>query len=235
MTAVCTAPRLLDIPTTPLDPRWDVLPRLAVASYHAKSSDHRPAVHVQLGYSVESGESGESTESGERGSHLHLRFTVEDRWVLSRTTAFNGKVCTDSCVEFFFEPVPGLGYFNLEMSAGGTPLCYHITDARRVTDGFAAFSPLTPEELSSMVIVSTLPRIIDPEITGPLDWALCAHIPLAPFARRLNCPLPVPGRWRGNFFKCADDSSHPHWASWSSIGSELNFHQPSRFGTIELI
>jgi hypothetical protein len=35
-----------------------------------------------------------------------------------------------------------------------------------------------------------------------------------------------------NFFKCADHSSHPHWASWSPIGEELNFHQPQTFGLL---
>lgn len=215
----CTVPRLAAIPTTPLDPRWEALPRLAVASYHAKSSAHRPAVQVQLGHS---------------GDHLHLRFTVQDRYVLARATGFNAMVCKDSCVEFFFEPVPGMGYFNLEMSAGGVPLCYHITDARRVPDGFAAFDKLRDDELAAIAISGTLPRTVDPEIASPHDWALCARIPLAPFARRLGRALPVPGRWRGNFFKCADESSHPHWGSWVSIGEQLNFHQPERFGLIEL-
>lgn len=215
----CTVPRLADIPATPLDPRWEVLPRLAVASFLPIGSTHRPAVHVQLGHS---------------GDHLHLRFSVQDRYVLSRATDFNAMVCKDSCVEFFFEPVPGLGYFNLEMNAGGTPLCFHITDARRVPDGFAAFEKLNADELGAIAIAGTLPRTVDPEIATPLDWALCAHIPLAPFARRLGRALPVPGLWRGNFFKCADESSHPHWGSWAPLGEELNFHQPERFGVIEL-
>ncbi len=219
MGATCTVPRLAAIPTTPLDPRWEALPRLAVASFHAKSSTHRPTVLVQLGHS---------------GDHLHLRFTVQDRYVLSRATGFNAMVCNDACVEFFFEPVPGLGYFNLEMNASGTPLCYHITDARRVPGGFAAFEKLNADELGAIAITGTLPQTVDPEIAAPLDWALCARIPLAPFARRLGRALPVPGRWRGNFFKCADESSHPHWGSWAPIGEQLNFHQPDRFGVIEL-
>jgi hypothetical protein len=37
--------------------------------------------------------------------------------------------------------------------------------------------------------------------------------------------------WRGNFFKCAEEISHPHWASWSPV-DELNFHLPRCFGTI---
>lgn len=219
MSMHATVPRLADPPQSPLDPRWEALPRLAVASYHAKSGAHRPLVQVQLGHS---------------GGHLHLRFSLQDRYVLARTTARQGMVCNDSCVEFFFEPVPGLGYFNLEMNAIGTPLCYHITDARRVPGGFAVFEKLRDDELAQIAIASTLPRPIIDEVAEPLDWALCARIPLAPFAKRLGRALPVPGGWRANFLKCADHCSQPHWASWSPIGEQLNFHQPDRFGTLEL-
>jgi cellulose/xylan binding protein with CBM9 domain len=38
--------------------------------------------------------------------------------------------------------------------------------------------------------------------------------------------------WRGNLFKCGDETSHPHWASWAPIGQELNFHQPEKFGEL---
>ncbi|MEA2735858.1 MAG: Carbohydrate-binding family 9 [Humisphaera sp.] len=30
----------------------------------------------------------------------------------------------------------------------------------------------------------------------------------------------------------ADESSHPHWASWRAIGEKLNFHAPEFFGDI---
>jgi hypothetical protein len=46
---------------------------------------------------------------------------------------------------------------------------------------------------------------------------------------------PVVGqRWRVNAFKCGDETSHPHWASWAPIGEALNFHQPEYFGWLEL-
>ena len=25
------------------------------------------------------------------------------------------------------------------------------------------------------------------------------------------------GAWRANFYKCGDDTSHPHWAAWSPL------------------
>ena len=37
--------------------------------------------------------------------------------------------------------------------------------------------------------------------------------------------------WRANFYKCGDQTSHPHWAAWSPV-DELNFHLPRCFGTI---
>jgi hypothetical protein len=37
--------------------------------------------------------------------------------------------------------------------------------------------------------------------------------------------------WRANFYKCGDDTSHPHWAAWSPV-DELNFHLPRCFGRL---
>jgi hypothetical protein len=39
--------------------------------------------------------------------------------------------------------------------------------------------------------------------------------------------------WRGNFYKCGNETSHPHWGAWSPV-TELNFHLPASFGTIQL-
>lgn len=213
-------PRLADPPDGPRDPRWEKVPALPVAIFHARSSSHRPAVEARLGHS---------------GGHLHLRFAVRDRFVRSRVTAVNGAVCTDSCVEFFVEPLPGLGYFNLEINAGGTPHCSHITDPTPLPGGFAGCRALDPAELSAIAIASTLPPVVEPEVAEPLDWALTARIPISLFARRLGRQPPLPGTWRGNFYKCADHTSHPHWASWAPIEERLAFHVPHRFGTLELL
>jgi hypothetical protein len=66
----------------------------------------------------------------------------------------------------------------------------------------------------------------------PTEWLLEFFIPFAllekyvgPFGHVYN------QEWRANFQKCADDTSHPHWASWAPI-DELNFHLPHCFGTI---
>ncbi|MCH8859253.1 MAG: hypothetical protein IID54_06710 [Proteobacteria bacterium] len=38
--------------------------------------------------------------------------------------------------------------------------------------------------------------------------------------------------WRGNFYKCGDKTSHPHWGMWSPITNRLSFHQPALFGDL---
>jgi len=43
---------------------------------------------------------------------------------------------------------------------------------------------------------------------------------------------PAGQTWRGNFYKCAEDNSHPHWASWAPIGERLNFHVPEHFAPL---
>ena len=37
--------------------------------------------------------------------------------------------------------------------------------------------------------------------------------------------------WGANFYKCGDETSHPHWGAWSPV-DELNFHLPRCFGRL---
>lgn len=194
---------------------WAGVPQVVLAHFHARSSGHRPRVIAQLAHS---------------GEDLHLRYAVEDRYVRSVRTRTNDSVCCDSCVEFFVEPIAGGGYFNFEMNAGGTLLGqYHVgpPGARQHRD-------LDPAELAEVLVQSTLPRVVEPEITEPITWFLTARIPMELMNRTLGRRVPVPGTWRANFYKCADETSHPHWGCWSPIGEELSFHRPEYFGELEL-
>jgi hypothetical protein len=216
---IACVPCLSRNPKNALDPLWDIIPEISIDSFHPRSSTHRPIANVRVGH---------------REDRLHIRFSVHDCFVLSRTTKTNGPVWKDSCVECFIEPISGLGYFNLEFNAGGTMHCSHITNHERTDDGFAAYATLDESELSDVVIDSTLPNLIETEICMPTNWSLYADIPVSLFAKRLARIPSIPGKWRGNFYKCADDTSHPHWASWSPIGDDLNFHAPHLFGTLQL-
>lgn len=197
------------------DPAWAHAETLELSHFRSEGSDHRPRTRARL---------------LRVGDTLAGVFRVEDRWVVARHTRYGDPVYEDSCVEIFLEPLPGRGYLNFEMSAGGALLVGHVTDPRRVPGGFAGYSRLDEREASGVRLRSSLPPRVDPESEEPLDWQLAFEIPKALLEARLGPLGPLAGQaWRANLFKCADRSSHPHWASWAPL-DERNFHLPRCFG-----
>lgn len=189
---------------------WSAVPATAVARFHPRSTSHQPPVWVRVAYTA---------------AALHLVWRVIDRYVVSRVTVDSGDVCTDSCVECFLAPIPGQGHVNVEVNAGGVALASHVT---RTTPFTARL--FSPPELQQIGRRGTLPSRIDREIISPCTWDMAVTIPFELLSARYGAPVTPTGTWRANLYKCADRSSHPHWASWASIGDILSFHQPERFG-----
>ncbi len=194
-------------------PQWKNAVELSLDYVFEQSSDHRPRTTVKVLHD-------------DRG--IGGVFTVDDRYIIGLTTADQQSVCKDSCVEFFFHPFGDDRYFNLEMSCTGNILMYHITDCRG-----GILEQLSPEDLRQVVRNSTLPKRVEPEIAEPLTWSLSFYFPMSMIVK--NAPMVDPQlsgqHWRGNFTKCADSSSHPHWLSWQKF-SKLDFHLPREFGEI---
>lgn len=163
---------------------------------------------------------------------LYGLFRIFDRFVRCVHTEFMDPVCNDSCVEFFVQPKPDGGYFNFEFNCGGTLLASYIKDPRRTSGGFRDFTPLTPEDGRLVAIFHTLPRVVDPELTGPMEWLLEFFIPFT-LVEKYTGPIgDIRGNaWKANFCKCGDATSHPHWLSWMPL-PEKNFHLPASFGLI---
>jgi hypothetical protein len=199
-------------------PAWGPADVVEVSHFHAKSSDHRPRTRAKLLYD-------------DRG--IHALFRVADRYVKCTRTEHQSNVCRDACVEFFVQPKPGHGYFNIEMNCGGTMLLYYLRDASRDANGkLANFQIVPPEELAAVRVHHSMPKSVPEEIVEPVEWWIEYFIPLALMERYVG-PLGAPAqrRWRGNFYKCADDTSHPHWATWAPI-ERLDFHQPECFAPL---
>jgi hypothetical protein len=160
---------------------------------------------------------------------LYVQFCVKDAHVRSVQTEYQGPVYTDSCVEFFVQPNTGKGYFNFEINAGGTLLLTYIEDPTRVPGGFAKFTRVDRAWGSHVQIQTSVPQIVEPE--RATDWTLRVRIPFALFAHYTG--VKPENEWRGNVYKCGDETSHPHWMAWSPV-SALNFHLPECFGTLSL-
>ena len=200
---------------------WASADLLRIEHFHPCSGTHRPKTQAKVLYD-------------RRG--LYLFFHVEDQYVRATQTDYQSRVSLDSCVEFFVRPRPENGYFSFEMNCGGTLLLYYITDWARARNNGKLFRSYieVPPDLGRLVQIKTsLPRVVLPEIHSPLIWLLRAFIPFSLFEHYLGPLGDVAGQqWTGNFFKCGDATSHPHWASWSRIGKKLRFHNPTYFGQL---
>jgi hypothetical protein len=211
------APAALDLHAEWPHPAWERAGTLTVQHFRPESSDHRPQTSARLLYDT---------------TGIHGIFRVEDRYVRCVRTQYHAEVWKDSCVEFFAQPRPDRGYFNFEFNCGGAFLCNYITNPERTPDGFKEFTKVPAHLGQTIQARSSLPQQIDPEIMTPILWTLRFFIPFALFEHYLGSLGAIPGQaWRGNFFKCADETSHPHWAAWSPV-DELDFHRPSCFATL---
>ncbi|HOV73425.1 MAG TPA: carbohydrate-binding family 9-like protein [Candidatus Hydrogenedentes bacterium] len=206
------------------DAPWNDAPVLALANFHPAGSDHHPRAEAKMLYD---------------DANLYGLFRVEDRYVVCRHEGYQAAVYEDSCVEFFVKPKPDRGYMNFEMSCGGNLLLYCISDWRRKSypagpdDEFESFVKVPKTIGARVALFHSMPARIDTEITAPVVWTLEFHIPLDVLEEYIGPLRPLAGQtWRANFNKCADASSHPHWATWAPIGPELNLHQPEHFGVL---
>jgi hypothetical protein len=201
------------------DPVWSGAETLELQHFRPEGSAHRPRTLARL----------LNTPEG-----IHGIFQVHDRYVRCVRENYFDEVWKDSCVEFFAQPKPERGYFNLEFNCGGAFLCSYITNPERTPTGFKEYVKLPASIGQTIRAKSSLPRRVEPEITDPVEWTLAFFAPFALFEHYVGPLQEKPrGLWRGNFYKCADESSHPHWAQWAPV-DEFNFHRPTCFGTIRL-
>jgi hypothetical protein len=198
-------------------PCWRASETILINHFRPESGDHRPTTEARIVFSHEG---------------LHLIFRVQDQYVRCVQTALNGPVCTDSCVEFFVQPLEQKGYLNFELNCGGTLHASYIADPTRTDSGFADCSLLSEADAARVDIFHSMPSVVEPELRDPTTWVNQIFIPFALFSNCVGELGPIRGQtWRANFYKCGDKTSHPHWAAWSPV-RELNFHDPECFGEI---
>ena len=196
------------------DAAWDGAQVVSLESVRPESSEHYPKVLAKVVHDADS---------------INGIFQVEDRYVKSVHTHYQDMVCTDSCVEFFIKPSVGNGYFNLEMNAGGAFLFYYVKNHQVEGDAYKEYMHVDPKDAAFVTVKTSLPPVVDPEITEPLTWRCQFAIDrkaMEPYCGPLGT---LSGQtWKCNFYKCGDKTSHPHWISWAPVPI-LNFHLPDCF------
>ena len=161
---------------------------------------------------------------------VYVIFRVEDRYVRAVSSKNHDDVCHDSCVEFFFTPGMDIqkGYFNIEINCGCVMLFHYQekpgADVRTLCDA----------DCERVERVSSMPRIVEPEIAEPTTWTLEYRVPIDILEGFMQVDRAAPGvSWRAGLYKCADMTSHPHWLAWTDVSSSTTgFHCPHLFGTI---
>ncbi len=214
----CRVRRMKDNPTIDADwnkAAWKGVTPVTLEYYMGEEPEHQPKVQAKAAYDDHA---------------LYVIWKVEDKYVLAKRTKHQQDVWRDSCVEFFFTPggdPQDRGYYNLETNCAGVKL-------------FGAHVPggqdeeFTAEEVASVVTANSLKGPIDPEIAESTTWYLEYKIPFTLLEKLAKVERPRPGvTWRANFYKCADDASHPHWLTWSPVThAEPSFHLPKYFGIL---
>lgn len=163
------------------------------------------------------------------GESIRVRMRAWERPIRVAAHACNGLVWEDSCVEFFFNPMPSADrrYLNFEVNAEGVMLLGFGADRhdRKQLD----FDP------GRFRISADVPP------NGAAAWdkpfyTVQFEIPLAFLEERYGALEFKPGTvMAGNFQKCGETTANPHFGVWNPILTEQpDFHQPDYFGRLIL-
>lgn len=152
-----------------------------------------------------------STDDG-----LYARFFSKESPVLARFTKYQSPVCKDSCMELFLNPNPSTDrrYLNFEFNPLGTLYLAIGTDRYNRT--------LISDQAGVCVTTSLYEG----------GWYGLLHIPFD-FLKQHYLGIEI--KMRANFYKCAEDTSLPHFGCWNEVHTQSpDFHQPEFFGDISL-
>ena len=148
--------------------------------------------------------------------HVYLR-SVEPNEIRREESGPLGAPYHDSCLEFFFSPVPtSTKYFNFEFNSNK---CLYLGYGENLSN-------------SARIVVDIEERFA-PEVNFTADgWEIKYRIPFGFI--RLFAPdfeAKAGASIRANCFKCADMMEPGHFLSWSFVTPEnFTFHKPECFG-----
>ena len=154
---------------------------------------------------------------------LYLHFFVRGLSLRAVAGEDGEYVHPDSCVEFFMRKCDEMFYTNFEFNCIGTCLA-----ARG--QGRQNRIPFTSDEYKKIRRYTTVGREPFEEKKGIHVWELTVAIP---FDLMGIDAADMPEKIRGNFYKCADNTSYPHYVTWSPIKLPApDYHCPEHFGEI---
>lgn len=157
---------------------------------------------------------------------IYINFFIRCNYLRAVNYTDNSPVSEDSCVEFFCQMPNSDEYWNFEFNCIGTANVSHRVTRNNPTR-------LTQEELNRIVRCPSCGKRPFNELEGMFSWSLLVKIPTDMLG--IDTKIGEPITMRGNFYKCASQTSAPHFLSWAPIDTpKPNFHQPQFFQEIIL-
>lgn len=150
---------------------------------------------------------------------LYVRLAAKEAVIRAEHTGPVGMPCEDSCLEFFFSPIPGDNrYLNIEFNPNG---CFYLGIGSCIQD----LVRLLPDSGNPF---QAEPRRIDG------GWEIVYQVPTAFVRRFFPDYAPVSGGTiRANFYKCGDLTPQEHYLSWNPMTCDTPaFHRPCDFGLL---
>ena len=145
-----------------------------------------------------------------------IKYNTKEHDLRANVTEENGRVCCDSCVEFFLQPdTNDQNYINFELNPKGV---------MHIGLGKDRYGRIPIEDERSIFRVESDAR------DG--DWSICYYIPDEFLLRYFKQISPV---CRANFYKCGDKTKKPHYAVWNNVETaKPDYHVSDFFGIIRI-
>lgn len=190
-------------------PQWDVVPKASVSSFHWETDPpYRPRTYARL--------------CGVRGKGIYYMAESEEAPLRCKSTRRDDPVYEDSCLELFLNPLPACSdcYINVETNPCGVFLS-QFGSSRESRVWMREVTVLVPE-------VSAYQKDGIWGVQVFLSDALIAQLYQTQYRTEAQ-------KMRGNFYKCGDQTVHPHFGAFSPVDTAaLGFHNPQRFADIIL-
>jgi len=187
---------------------WKELEEAALTDYPWDETGYRPPAFARVGWN----------QNG-----LHVLMYAREAEIRTEVHHFGGRVCDDSCLEFFVQcnPEQTQDYLNLEGTAYPSMFISVGTDRYHRTD-------------------FDQPRGISPQASRHTGnwWALSYTIPTPLIVELFGAPLQPGQKMRGNFYICGDKTARLHYGMWNGADPAVlpkpDFHQPAFFAPMTL-
>jgi hypothetical protein len=186
---------------------YSIIPSIFIECYPWDINKYSPKTEVKITYS---------------DIEFNIKFICFEKNVQAKYLSTNDPVYKDSCVEFFFNPLPEKTprYINFEINAAGAYLL-QVGEEKEVRQYINDIDKST----------FNIRNYIETDF-----WSVEFSIPFS-FIEKYYGKIDFKSgyKMKANFYKCGDDTAYPHYGCWSEIVNDVpNFHLSRFFGELVL-